>query len=99
MIAAHSVGGMYCDGDVLLSLDANGAKVSTCIPDAAIQAKMAAQRADCLANCGKDRGPALNAQCVPYCGGGAASGATSPIVVALAGVAIVGLLFVAHRSL
>lgn len=67
VIASQTVNGVFCDGDVVLSLDANGNHVSSCIPSGQIEAQIAAIKADCLAHCGQSRTPALDAECVPYC--------------------------------
>lgn len=88
-IAAQTVGGAFCDGDVVSSLDASGNRVTTCTPTGAIEAQIAAIQADCLAHCGQDRGAALNAECTPYCGppGGMSAGAGLAVLGALAGLA------------
>jgi hypothetical protein len=72
IIASQSVGGVFCDGDVSMALDAHGNKVTTCIPTGTIEAKTAAIKASCLADCGKG-----TEECVPYCGGGTAYAAPS----------------------
>ena len=89
-INAQTVNGVFCDGDVNTSLDANGNKVVTCTPTGAIEAQIAAIQADCLAHCGQTRTPAIDAECVPYCGDGTGgvSGSTGMLLLgALAGLA------------
>jgi hypothetical protein len=88
IVATQTVNGVFCDGDVDTSLDASGNKVVTCVPTGAIEAKIAAIKADCLAHCGQTRTPQLTEQCIPYCGGSMPAAAGS--VSASSGLLVLG---------
>lgn len=67
-VAGQMVDGVYCDGNVIMT----AGEPPRCIPSGVIEAKLAAQKADCLAHCGEARPPKIVQQCVPWCGGGTA---------------------------
>lgn len=100
MIASQSVGGVFCDGDVAISIDAAGNHVSSCIPTGALEAKFAAMKADCLAHCGDTtRTAAAAEQCVPWCGGGTPPPSSSCAGLVLGALALAALGYVALRHL
>jgi hypothetical protein len=98
VVASQTVNGVFCDGDVVMSLDANGNHVASCTPTGAIEAQIAAIKADCLAHCGQSRTPALDAECVPYCGSPASAPSASSGMLVLGGLAALAAFAVWHLT-